>query len=150
MATELLLCETCNDHWEREVKRGRKPKECPDCKAGTKKSNTKEPANPEALKQAEKQYKQRVQMQGKYFKALGESSIFVTTRGKELTIFKSFELDDGVVHQGNLVRQKGLQGRYKVRSLAVREDGTAYVNLIGVSGTYEGKHRALGVDQITL
>lgn len=31
---ETLTCESCNKTWERERVRGRKPKQCPDCKAG--------------------------------------------------------------------------------------------------------------------
>lgn len=156
MATETLTCEDCGQDWERELKRGRKPKTCPDCKNNTtttktkpKPRPTKPVADPETLNKAEKKYKQRVQMQGKYFKALGEGSPFKTAGGM-LTIYKAFELDDGVVNKGGQVREKGMRGTYKFLSLAVREDGTAYANLIGISGTYQGKHRAIGVENLRL
>lgn len=31
---ETLTCEKCGSDWQRESVRGRKPKNCPDCKAG--------------------------------------------------------------------------------------------------------------------
>lgn len=34
MATETLTCNGCNKQWSRELVRGRKPKQCPDCKSG--------------------------------------------------------------------------------------------------------------------
>lgn len=88
-------------------------------------------------------------MAGKHFKPLGEGKPFKTAGGV-LLIYKSFETDEGVVQKDTFVREKGMQGRYRFKSLAVREDGTAYANLIGVTGTYEGKYRAIGVENLTL
>lgn len=151
MNTETLTCRDCGTSWDREVKRGRKPTQCDPCKgAVTAKPKKKTPVLPEILKEAEAKYKQRVQVAGRHFKPLGDPEIFVGSTGIKLKIFHSFEIEEGVVSLNTFVRESGMQGRYKFRSLAVREDGTAYANLIGVSGTYEGKYRALGVEQLTL
>ena len=42
MSLETLTCETCNNDWTREKKRGRKPKHCPDC-SGAPSENTRYP-----------------------------------------------------------------------------------------------------------
>lgn len=150
MATETLTCKECGGNWDRQVKRGRKPTVCPDCKNGVKPAaKTKPPADPETLNAAERKYKQRVQMAGKHFKPLGDGKPFKTAGGL-LMIYKSFETDEGTVEQGTYLREKGMQGRYRFKSLAVREDGTAYANLVGVTGTYEGKYRAIGVENLRL
>lgn len=149
MATETLKCESCDRTWEREVKRGRKPKTCPECKNKPKEQKSK-PVTEEALKKAERKYKQRVQVAGKHFKTIGKGKRFVGNSGTKLMIYDGFEFEDGTVTSGTIVREKGFRDQYKFRSLAVRDDGTAYANLIGVGGTYQGKHRAIGIGNITL
>jgi len=150
MATETLHCDIGNHPFQRAVKRGRKPKACPECKAGkTVKKQVKKPVNKERLRDAERKYKQRVQNEGKYFKPIGEPNRKELPSGRVLTWYEGFETSEGEVRNGSLVREKGLSGQYRFIRLIVREDGTAYADLIGYSGIYTGKHRAIGVQNLT-
>lgn len=150
MSTETLHC-TAGDHkWEREIKRGRKPKSCPDCKNKPKPKSQKKKVDEQTLKAAEVKYKQRTQMSGKFFRPIGEPRKKELASGKVLTSYEGFETGDGEVREGSYVKEKGMSGQYKFLSLIVREDGTAYANLMGVSGVYGGKHRAIGVENLTI
>ena len=42
---ETLTCEVCDQDWQRKTARGRKPKNCPDCKAGKNLSDARAPAS---------------------------------------------------------------------------------------------------------
>lgn len=149
MATETLTCKYCGDNWQRTVKRGRKPTKCPDCKGGKVKSEV----NETKLKNAEQQYNRRVQMLGNHLQPLGDPETVVLS-GREYTKYSAYEYDDGdrtyTVKPGAYLRQKGLSYRFKFQSLIVREDGTAYANLIGINREYDGKYRAIGVDKLTI
>lgn len=49
MNTETLTCESCSSEWERERKRGRKPRLCPECsESGSKATLKRKPPRTEA------------------------------------------------------------------------------------------------------
>lgn len=148
MNTETLHCKAGDHSWEREIKRGRKPASCPDCKNKPTKTKNKK-VDEKTLKNAEKKYKQRTQMSGKFFRPIGEPREKVLGSGRVLEVYDGFETGDGEVTEGTYVKEKGMSGQYKFLSLVVREDGSAYANLIGVSGVYGNKYRAIGVEKLT-
>lgn len=133
MALETLTCESCDNDWQRKVVRGRKPKECPTCKG--------EPA-PSPVVPQEERAKRKVKVYGKDVNPLW------TDEGK--THFKRFELDGEEVKMNTTMVYEG--EKYAFRSLVVRndEDNTAYCNLLGRTGIYKHKFRAIGLDKLEL
>lgn len=133
MALETLTCESCNNDWQRKVVRGRKPKECPTCKG--------EPA-PSPVVPQEERAKRKVKVYGK--------DVVQTHSDDTKTMFKRFELDGTEVKHSSEFVYDGEW--YSFRALVVRndEDNTAYCNLLGRSGIYKHKFRAIGLDKLEL
>lgn len=145
--TETLTCNDCGQNWDRERTRGRKPSKCPQCSGAKPASIPKAKAKEvEVVKEVTRQYKARVQMKGQPVQWLGDP----TPLTSKLNVYKGYETADGVIIQGTVVRAKGFSDRYRVQSVVQREDGTGYANLVGVSGSYEGKYRAININNITL
>lgn len=131
MALETLVCETCDAAWQRKVVRGRKPKECPTCKGEA-------PTKPQQYDEQANKAKRKVKL---YAADLVEAD----DNGK---VFERFELDGyevkpytGLVYDGE---------KYMFRSLVVRDDNTAYCNLVGKSGIYTHKYRSIELDKLEL
>jgi uncharacterized Zn finger protein (UPF0148 family) len=154
METESLTCSICNAPWTRDLKRGRKPTKCPDCISSNTKSVKPKPKKSasvsKATEEVNRKYNRRVQLAGAYFKAIGEPEFITLGSGQVLETYKRFELLDGDIFVGSTIREKGMSGTYKVNQLVLRKDGSAYVDVTGLSGAYMTKYRAFGLQDINL
>jgi hypothetical protein len=142
--TETLVCKECGESWTRELVRGRKPSKCSSCKNETPSSaQTKEGSA--TLDKVEEDFKVRLKSgkSGSGIKFLGTPKRF-----NNLMVYSGWETPSDTFVRGSEVREKGSSDRYKVTNVMVRDDGSAYVNLTGVTGLYMSKYRAIDVRQL--
>jgi hypothetical protein len=143
--TETLACKECGESWTRELVRGRKPTKCASCKSKSTPSAPSKSGS-ETLDRVEEDFKVRLnggKVSSSDIKFLGTPKAF-----KNLMVYSGWETSAGTFVSGCEVRETGFSDRYKVTNVMVRADGSAYVNLTGVSGLYMSKYRAIDVRKL--
>lgn len=163
MATETLTCQTCGNNWGRERVRGRKPKECPPCKAGTTPvpdGDTviyKSASNPGKITDDNHVLEPQVidpktgkRDPGKYN---GEIDIEIPDSATESSPTAYLRVYDQLLINGDLYKvgdevkiyKDAANGcKYKIQQFVVPVgDFPMYVGMVGVRGSYEGKWRAI-------
>lgn len=167
MAMETLTCDTCEQQWERERKRGRKPKQCPECKHGGKSDQ----GAPKSLtEENELIFKSDSEPADEYFgrqvtDANGNRDISTlnypeieipdeATETKPVQWLRRYDqiIVDGVLFKaGDKVKilKDNARGTYTVKDFSIHEKGYMYFALVGVSGTYAGKWRMIDPQRVS-
>lgn len=129
MAVETLHCEICDEDFDRERTRGRKPKQCDKCKKLL--VTTKEP---------QEKVEEPLWVDTTTESALDRSYVNISRSEVPLVDgygnahHKSMVIGDRVVRSGDLVRVDGLDGKFKFRYLLdQKKSGKLAVEVIGVS-----------------
>lgn len=140
MATETLICSNCETSWERERVRGRKPKLCPDCK----------PDAPTPKKKAEITAAGEVVRHRPVSSVVFDKELFAGQIANGDRRYVGVEIDGILYCNGMRVHVIGEDGTYTFSDATERHDGTVYMWLIGETGDYQGRHRAIHPDRIEL
>lgn len=140
MPNETLICVECNTSWERERVRGRKPKLCPGCK----------PDVTAPKKKAETTAEGEVVKHRKVSSVVFNKELFAGNIANGDRRYIGVEIDGILYCNGMRVRVVGEDGTYIFSDATERHDGSVFMWLIGDSGEYEGKHRAIHPDRIEL
>lgn len=134
MAVETLVCQACGEDWERELKRGRKPKTCPDCKSSNRKVKSK-----------------KVKPSGVAFGNIVERKGLTEDHG--FYRYDEVKDEDGnTVTAGTKVKMLNdrRDGEYKVRAYVEPNEGRAYFDVIGTSDLEQGKFYSLDPQRIVI
>jgi len=151
MNTETLVCTNCGQKWQREIKRGRKPTVCPDCKNGTAGNKAVVPQpDPEPSDFVFKSVTPEL------VRAARVSDVEVEWVGDPVGVsMNAVHYDkaivDGVTFStGDTVRVHGERGTYRVRRFTeAQDDQYPFMEMVGLSGNYQGKYRAVGAERIS-
>lgn len=154
--TEVLICQSCGEAFERERVRGRKPKQCPPCKGGITPVTTTAADKPEIIfKSEDNPYMPSVidPTTGKRDpRKVPPCELEIPDTATEMSeskFLRSYDqmlVDGKFWKQGDVVKIKDdkVRGRYRIQEFVIPEGSLPmYVGLIGVQGNYEGKWRTI-------
>lgn len=162
MSMETLRCKTCNNDFERERVRGRKPKQCPPCKSGGTVPRVA-PSTPKRdiiLKHADGDIEYHGPQvidpaTGKRDPGTvrGDIEVEIPDEATEssptpfLLMYDQMLIDGKLYKQGDIVKiskDAANNCRYKIREFVIpKGDLPMYVGLVGCAGIYDGKWRTV-------